>query len=118
MAPKKIKLVLNSERYLAGRIHRIIPLVKVGNTIDPAWGILVTLDNIPNNGPIWPLSRYQYFRLGYLRYNPWPHSFFHASPYRFPFNRLFGETENSGSASCFACTKVSYRHELVHVVKM
>lgn len=41
MAPKKIKLVLNSERYLAGRIHRIIPLVKVGNTIDPAWGILL-----------------------------------------------------------------------------
>src|SRR5690625_4591839 len=79
---------------------------------------MLGLNNIPNNGPIWPLSRYQYFRLGYLRYNPWPHSFFHASPYRFPFNCLFGETENSGSASCFACTKLSYRHELVHVVKM
>src|SRR5690625_1010363 len=41
MAPKKIKLVLNSERYLAGRIHRIIPLVKVRNTIGPAWGVLL-----------------------------------------------------------------------------
>jgi len=41
MAPKKIKLVLNSEWYLAGLIHSVSPLVKVGNTNGPAWGILL-----------------------------------------------------------------------------
>jgi len=41
MAPKKIKLRLNSERYLAGQIHQVSALEKVGNTNDPAWGILL-----------------------------------------------------------------------------
>jgi len=42
MTPKKIIPVLNSEWYLAGLIHSISPLVKVGNTNDPTWGILLT----------------------------------------------------------------------------
>jgi len=40
MNSKKIKPELNSEWYLAGQIHSIFSLVKVGNTNDPAWGIL------------------------------------------------------------------------------
>jgi len=41
MAPKKIKLMLNSEWYLAGQIYQISALKKVGNTNDPDWGILL-----------------------------------------------------------------------------
>lgn len=43
MAPKKIKLALNSEWYLAGLIYSVWPLIKVGNTNDPDWGILMDL---------------------------------------------------------------------------
>jgi len=43
MNPKKIKPELNSEWNLADQIHSIFPLVKVGNTNDPAWGILMDL---------------------------------------------------------------------------
>jgi hypothetical protein len=43
MAPKKIKGMLNSERYFAGQITRYLHSKKWGILLAPGWGILMDL---------------------------------------------------------------------------